>query len=49
MLYDMAGRFGPFHVGALGFEVAIGASLVISVFGALFMRLLGRALRRIPA
>lgn len=37
------------HTATRGFEVAIGASLVISVFGSLFMRLLGRALRRSPA
>lgn len=104
-LYDMTGRFGPFHVGALfsslcllqglaavirkqggwlrahyrwmgwsyfglvaaafaeaavrvpafrvntvqrGFAVAIGATVVISLFGRLFMGLLERELHRVP-
>jgi uncharacterized membrane protein len=36
------------HTPIRGFEVAIAASLTISVFGSLFMRLLGRAVGRIP-
>lgn len=33
------------HTAARGFEVAIGATAVISLFGRLFMRRLGRAVR----